>query len=123
SPGPPPNWPRSSSPSRVPWPASPPARRTPSPSPVGAARATTWATTSPTSRPSSAASGSSRTAGRASSYPVRVDFDTRVGCYAWIERDGHVLLPHWRERDAGGRDHAGWTLPGGGMEHGETPEA
>ncbi len=56
------------------------------------------------------------------SYPVPVDFDTRVGCYAWIEREGHVLLPHWRERGADGREHAGWTLPGGGMEHGESPE-
>lgn len=52
-----------------------------------------------------------------------MDFDTRVGCYAWIERDGHVLLPHWRERGAGGREYTGWTLPGGGMEHGETPES
>jgi 8-oxo-dGTP diphosphatase len=52
-----------------------------------------------------------------------MEFDTRVGCYAWIERDGQVLLPHWYERGADGRPLAGWTLPGGGMEHGESPEA
>lgn len=57
-------------------------------------------------------------------YPGPVDFDTRVGCYAWIEQDGRVLLPHWREPDADGRgtEHAGWTLPGGGLEHQESPE-
>lgn len=49
-------------------------------------------------------------------------FDTRVGCYAWIEQDGHVLLPHWREWRADGSEVAGWTLPGGGVEHGESPE-
>lgn len=52
-----------------------------------------------------------------------MEFDTRVGCYAWIERDGRVLLPHWNERGADGREYAGWTLPGGGMEHGESPQA
>lgn len=56
-------------------------------------------------------------------YPGPVDFDTRVGCYAWIEQDGRVLLPHWRERDADGTEYAGWTLPGGGLEHRESPEA
>ena len=52
-----------------------------------------------------------------------MDFDTRVGCYAWIQRDGHVLLPHWREWGADGREYSGWTLPGGGVEHGESTEA
>lgn len=51
-----------------------------------------------------------------------MDFDTRVGCYAWIEREGQVLLAHWRQADPGGREMSGWTLPGGGMEIGETPE-
>ena len=51
-----------------------------------------------------------------------MDFDTRVGCYAWIERQGHVLLPHWREWSTTGREHSGWTLPGGGLEVGEAPE-
>lgn len=51
-----------------------------------------------------------------------MDFDTRVGCYAWIERDGQVLLPHWREWSASGRELTGWTLPGGGVEIGETPQ-
>ncbi len=51
-----------------------------------------------------------------------MDFDTRVGCYAWIEQDGDVLLPHWREHDADGTEYAGWTLPGGGLEHRESPE-
>ena len=55
-------------------------------------------------------------------YPGPVDYDTRVGCYAWIEQEGHVLLTHWRARSATGREVAGWTLPGGGMEHAESPE-
>lgn len=55
-------------------------------------------------------------------YADPVDFDTRVGCYAWIEQDRQVLLPHWRDWAPDGREFAGWTLPGGGMEHGESPE-
>lgn len=51
-----------------------------------------------------------------------MDFDTRVGCYAWIEQEGQVLLTHWRAVTGGGREHSGWTLPGGGMEQGESPE-
>lgn len=53
-----------------------------------------------------------------------VSWETRVGCYVWIERDGAALLTHWR----GGRMHdgralrPGWTLVGGGMEWAETPE-
>lgn len=43
----------------------------------------------------------------------------RVAAYAVIVReDGRMLLPHWSE---GGRD--GWTLPGGGIDPGEHPEA
>jgi 8-oxo-dGTP diphosphatase len=40
--------------------------------------------------------------------------DTRVGAYGVIVRDGSVLLSHWTE---GGL----WTLPGGGLDPGETP--
>lgn len=60
---------------------------------------------------------------RTSPYPGPVDFDTRVGCYAWIEQEGHVLLTHWRAWSSAGAELSGWTLPGGGMEHAESPEA
>jgi 8-oxo-dGTP diphosphatase len=46
--------------------------------------------------------------------------DTRVGCYGWIEQDGRVLLTHWMGNPEGASP--GWTLPGGGMELGETTE-
>lgn len=42
------------------------------------------------------------------------EWDTRVGAYAVVVRDGMILLAHWNEH---GR--AGWTLPGGGLELGE----
>ncbi|MFJ2518202.1 NUDIX hydrolase [Cellulosimicrobium cellulans] len=43
----------------------------------------------------------------------------RVAAYAVIVReDGRMLLPHWSEGD-----HGGWTLPGGGIDPGEHPEA
>lgn len=45
-----------------------------------------------------------------------MDFDTRVGCYGWIERDDLVLLAY-----ACSPTGCSWTLPGG-MELGETPE-
>jgi ADP-ribose pyrophosphatase YjhB (NUDIX family)/cytidylate kinase len=53
-----------------------------------------------------------------------VDYDTRVGCYAWTERDGHVLLAHWVGlHHADGRHlRPCWTLPGGGLEPHETCE-
>jgi 8-oxo-dGTP pyrophosphatase MutT (NUDIX family) len=42
----------------------------------------------------------------------------RVAAYALIERDGRVLLTRISARGA----HAGaWTLPGGGIDHGESP--
>jgi 8-oxo-dGTP diphosphatase len=45
--------------------------------------------------------------------------DTRVGCYAIVvDHDERVLLAHWNE---GSTD--GWTLPGGGLDPGERPEA
>jgi 8-oxo-dGTP diphosphatase len=40
----------------------------------------------------------------------------RVGAYAVIERDGLVLLARWI-----GSDPPRWTLPGGGLDHGEDP--
>lgn len=40
----------------------------------------------------------------------------RVGAYAVIERDGSVLLARWV-----GSDPPRWTLPGGGLDHGEDP--
>jgi 8-oxo-dGTP diphosphatase len=45
--------------------------------------------------------------------------DLRVAAYAVIvDEDGDLLLAHWHE----GRRGA-WTLPGGGLEPGEDPEA
>ena len=40
----------------------------------------------------------------------------RVGAYAVIERDGAVLLARWI-----GSKPPRWTLPGGGLDHGEDP--
>jgi ADP-ribose pyrophosphatase YjhB (NUDIX family) len=40
----------------------------------------------------------------------------RVGSYAVVERDGAVLLARWV-----GSDPPRWTLPGGGLDHGEDP--
>ncbi|MCX5259183.1 NUDIX hydrolase [Streptomyces canus] len=40
----------------------------------------------------------------------------RVAAYAMCVRDGQILLARWID---GGRPE--WTLPGGGMEHGEDP--
>ena len=42
----------------------------------------------------------------------------RVGSYALIQRDGHILL----SRLTGGSAHGLWTLPGGGVEFAEHPE-
>ena len=45
--------------------------------------------------------------------------DLRVAAYAVIlDRDDRLLLAHWNE----GR-RAAWTMPGGGLEPGEDPEA
>ncbi|MDF2266881.1 NUDIX hydrolase [Streptomyces coacervatus] len=41
----------------------------------------------------------------------------RVAAYAICVRDGRLLLARWIDDD--GRPE--WTLPGGGMEHGEDP--
>jgi 8-oxo-dGTP diphosphatase len=43
--------------------------------------------------------------------------ELRVAAYAVCVRDGEVLLARWVARDGARR----WTLPGGGMEHGEDP--
>jgi ADP-ribose pyrophosphatase YjhB (NUDIX family) len=40
-----------------------------------------------------------------------------VGAYAVCVREGELLLARWVARDGTRR----WTLPGGGMEHGEHP--
>lgn len=45
-------------------------------------------------------------------------FPTRLGAYAWIERDGLILLSLWE----GNPEHdipPHWNLPGGGVEWGE----
>ncbi|MET9350728.1 NUDIX hydrolase [Streptomyces termitum] len=41
----------------------------------------------------------------------------RVAAYAVCVRDGELLLARWVGRDGVRR----WTLPGGGLEHGEDP--
>ncbi|MFF8590561.1 NUDIX hydrolase [Streptomyces sp. NPDC015220] len=43
--------------------------------------------------------------------------ELRVAAYAVCVRDGRMLLARWVARDGARR----WTLPGGGMEHGEDP--
>ncbi|MFI8253049.1 NUDIX hydrolase [Streptomyces filamentosus] len=43
--------------------------------------------------------------------------ELRVAAYAVIVRDRRILLARWVARDGVKR----WTLPGGGMEHGEEP--
>ncbi len=49
------------------------------------------------------------------------DYDTRLAAYAVIvDTHGQILLTWYNGRDRG---TAGWTLPGGGVEYGETVEA
>jgi 8-oxo-dGTP pyrophosphatase MutT (NUDIX family) len=43
--------------------------------------------------------------------------ELRVAAYAVCVRDGHMLLARWVDGDGSKR----WTLPGGGMDHGEDP--
>ena len=46
------------------------------------------------------------------------DGDVRVGAYAVVVDDaGRILLALWNEGPT-----PAWTVPGGGVEHGETPE-
>lgn len=44
--------------------------------------------------------------------------DLRVAAYGLIVDGGRILLAHWREHG-----FSGWTLPGGGLEAGEDPQA
>ena len=46
-----------------------------------------------------------------------MDFDTRVGAYGVVLQENRLLLSLWD-----GPVHPVWTLPGGGMEPGESPE-
>lgn len=46
-----------------------------------------------------------------------MDFDTRVGAYGVVLQHNRLLLSLWD-----GPQHPVWTLPGGGMEPGESPE-
>ncbi|PZH02128.1 NUDIX hydrolase, partial [Streptomyces sp. NTH33] len=43
--------------------------------------------------------------------------ELRVAAYAVCVRDGRLLMARWVAGDGTRR----WTLPGGGMEHGEDP--
>ena len=43
--------------------------------------------------------------------------ETRVAAYAVLVRDGSVLLARW----IAGPDRRMWSMPGGGVEHGEDP--
>ncbi|MFE7772890.1 NUDIX hydrolase [Streptomyces sp. NPDC057445] len=43
--------------------------------------------------------------------------ELRVAAYAVCVQDGRILLARWVARDGAKR----WTLPGGGMDHGEDP--
>lgn len=45
------------------------------------------------------------------------DYDTRLGAYAVVTRDDQVLLALWNEPAV-----PTWTLPGGGVEFGESLE-
>ncbi|MFJ2442725.1 MULTISPECIES: NUDIX hydrolase [unclassified Streptomyces] len=44
--------------------------------------------------------------------------ELRVAAYAVCVRDGRILLARWISSSDGGRH---WTLPGGGLDHGEDP--
>lgn len=56
-------------------------------------------------------------AGQASKGAFTVRIDSRVGSYVVVIQDGHVLLVRWAEGLI-----PEWTLPGGGMEFGESGE-
>ncbi|NYE95112.1 8-oxo-dGTP diphosphatase [Psychromicrobium silvestre] len=43
-------------------------------------------------------------------------FATRPAAYAVIVRDQEILLAYWSENG-----EEGWTMPGGGLDHGEHP--
>jgi 8-oxo-dGTP diphosphatase len=50
-------------------------------------------------------------------YSRGMNQELRVAAYAVCVRDGQVLLARWVAKDGTRR----WTLPGGGMDHGEDP--
>lgn len=50
-------------------------------------------------------------------YPLGMNQELRVAAYAVCVRDERILLARWVAGDGTKR----WTLPGGGMEHGEDP--
>ena len=49
--------------------------------------------------------------------PEPGQFQTRAGAYALIVSEGRILLSSWE-----GPGEVVWTLPGGGLEPGESPE-
>ncbi|MDN5605701.1 MAG: NUDIX hydrolase [Kocuria sp.] len=51
---------------------------------------------------------------------MALDIDTRPAAYAVIIEQGKILLTHWTGDKR--PERAGWTLPGGGLEIGETAE-
>ena len=53
-----------------------------------------------------------------SDLPQFTDYDTRLGAYAVIVRDDHVLLALWDEPEV---PILMWSLPGGGVELDESP--
>ena len=57
------------------------------------------------------------TAPTASGAPASGPFQTRAGAYALIVAEGRILLSSWE-----GSGTPVWTLPGGGLEPGESPE-
>ena len=50
-------------------------------------------------------------------YPLGMNQELRVAAYAVCVRDERILLARWVAGDGTKR----WTLPGGGMDHGEDP--
>lgn len=58
-----------------------------------------------------------RPAAPAAAAPEPGPFQTRAGAYALIVSEGRILLSSWE-----GPGEVVWTLPGGGLEPGESPE-
>lgn len=55
--------------------------------------------------------------------PALRDFETRLAAYCVVVRDGHILLALWDMRARQADFVPRWTLPGGGVELGESIEA
>lgn len=51
------------------------------------------------------------------------EFETRLAAYCVVVQDGHILLALWDMRDRQADFVPRWTLPGGGVELGESIEA